>query len=95
MESLKEFLVREMAKNDEIFDDFVMLNVNSYKNWKGELIDINTPVDTGYGSPNLPEFIGWTEDYIYFPVVYDGLEYIGSVPRNPVKGFYKEHLGGW
>lgn len=28
-------------------------------------------------------FTAWTEKYVYFPLEYDGKEYIGYAPRNP------------
>jgi hypothetical protein len=34
------------------------------------------------GSRGLP-FTAWGERYVYFPVVYDGLEWVGYAPRNP------------
>lgn len=28
-------------------------------------------------------FTAWGEKYVYFPVVYEGLEWVGYAPRNP------------
>lgn len=28
-------------------------------------------------------FVAWSADWVYFPVKYDGAEWVGSVPRNP------------
>lgn len=30
-----------------------------------------------------PAFTIWTSDRVYFPVQYDGMGWVGSVPRNP------------
>jgi hypothetical protein len=47
----------------------------------------------GYGLPEGPSVLAWTDTYVYFPVQYDGAEWLGSVPRHPVKqGQY--HVGG-
>ena len=39
--------------------------------------------DTGYGGSNGKPFTAWGEKYVYFPVVYDGAECVGSAPRYP------------
>ena len=41
------------------------------------------PFDHGYGGARGCSFTAWTEQRVYFPVEYDGSEWIGSVPRNP------------
>lgn len=46
-----------------------------------ELIDYE--FDSGYGGENGPSFTAWTTNRVYFPVMYDGSEWISSVPRNP------------
>jgi len=30
-------------------------------------------------------FTAWGEKFVYFPVCYDGAEWVGSAPRNPCK----------
>ena len=40
--------------------------------------------DDGYGSTSGKPVLAWTADRVYFPVVYDGAEWMGSAPRNPV-----------
>lgn len=39
--------------------------------------------DDGYGGSNGPAVLVWTETHVYFPVVYDGAEWLDSAPRNP------------
>ena len=40
--------------------------------------------DAGHGSTSGKPVLAWTADRVYFPVVYDGAEWMGSAPRNPV-----------
>ena len=37
----------------------------------------------GYGGSEGMPFTAWSENYVYFPVVYDGAEWCGSAPRHP------------
>ena len=39
--------------------------------------------DSGYGGTNGEPFTAWGEKYVYFPICYDGAEWVGSAPRNP------------
>jgi hypothetical protein len=39
--------------------------------------------DASWGSTNGPPVLAWTEQNVYFPVAYDGSEWMGSAPRNP------------
>lgn len=45
----------------------------------------------GYGSSEGVPFTAWGEKYVYFPVVYDGAEWVGYAPRNPCD----ERTGHW
>ena len=38
-------------------------------------------------------FTIWTKNRVYFPICYDGVEWVGSVSRNP-DGKPTEHQGG-
>ena len=49
--------------------------------------------DTGYGGTNGCSFTVWTKDRVYFPVCYDGAEWVGSVSRNP-NSIATDHQGG-
>ncbi len=49
--------------------------------------------DDGYGGSEGMPFTLWTENYVYFPVVYDGAEWVGCAPRNPCSEA-TEHQGG-
>lgn len=45
--------------------------------------DLDIAFDDGVGCEEGAPFTAWSADYVYFPVVYDGHEWVGSVPRNP------------
>lgn len=48
---------------------------------------------TGYGSIEGKAFTAWGEKYVYFPICYDGAEWVGKAPRNPCNEA-TEHMGG-
>jgi hypothetical protein len=50
--------------------------------------------DDGYGDPEGCSFTAWGEKYVYFPLCYDGAEFVGCAARNPCKE-ETSHLGGW
>jgi hypothetical protein len=47
----------------------------------------------GYGGSEGMPFTAWTTNYVYFPVVYDGSEWVGSAPRNRCD-IETDHQGG-
>ncbi len=49
--------------------------------------------DCGYGGSEGRPFTAWSEAYVYFPVVYDGAEWVGCAPRFPGPEPTK-HVGG-
>jgi hypothetical protein len=49
--------------------------------------------DDGYGGSNGKPVLIWTGQRVYFPVVYDGAEWLGSAPRDPVT-WGQAHVGG-
>ncbi len=49
--------------------------------------------DSGFGTSEGPPVLVWTRDRVYFPVVYDGAEWLGSAPRHPTAEGQR-HLGG-
>lgn len=50
--------------------------------------------DAGWGGVEGPQILIWTEDYVYFPVVYDGAEELCRAPRNP-RPEPQAHVGGY
>jgi len=67
----------------------------------GETVVSNTLIDeemdkefsNGYGGSEGKSFTAWTENYVLFPIVYDGSEWVGYAPRNP-NGVAMDHQGG-
>lgn len=47
----------------------------------------------GYGMSNGKPFTAWGANWVYFPIVYDGAEWVGHAPRNPCD-ISMEHQGG-
>ena len=47
----------------------------------------------GYGGHEGAAFTAWSEKYVYFPIVYDGAEWVGRSPRNPCDEA-TAHMGG-
>ena len=56
-----------------------------------EILDVR--FNDGYGTAAGPPFLVWTAQYVYFPVCYDGSEWVGSAPRNPTT-HGQSHSGG-
>ena len=54
---------------------------------------LDVEFDCGYGGSNGPEFLVWTATHVWFPVVYDGAEWVGSAPRDP-QAEGQAHVGG-
>jgi hypothetical protein len=54
---------------------------------------LNREFNDGYGGSEGEPFTAWGEKYVYFPVVYDGAEWVGSAPRNPCDEKCS-HVGG-
>jgi hypothetical protein len=68
--------------------------------WPGDVIettltnaDLDKEFDSGFGGTEGCPFTLWTAKRVYFPVQYDGAEWVDSVSRNP-DGIATEHIGG-
>lgn len=55
--------------------------------------ELDIEFDDGYGGSEGKPFTIWTHDRVYFPAVYDGAEWVGSVPRHPCDEA-TGHVGG-
>ncbi len=77
-------LITEVLADNEKFDDLT-ISIDD-----GEL---DREFDNGYGGSNGAPFTAWSKDRVFFPLVYDGAEWVGSVPRNPC-GLRMFHQGG-
>jgi hypothetical protein len=86
MVTWRELITKTMSRFDENFED-VVHSVSENDNW----LDIN--FDNGYGLAEGQPFTLWTKNRVYFPVQYDGSEWVESVPRNPNQEV-KSHIGG-
>jgi len=55
--------------------------------------ELDEVFDNGYGGIEGKPFTAWSEKYVYFPIVYDGSEWVGSALRNPCN-IATNHQGG-
>ena len=55
--------------------------------------ELEAEFDDGWGGTQGAPFTAWGERYVYFPIQYDGAEWVGSAPRNPCDE-KTEHQGG-
>ena len=55
--------------------------------------ELNSEFDDGYGISCGEPFTAWSETRVFFPVVYDGAEWVSSAPRNPCDE-PTDHCGG-
>ena len=95
-----------MDKNKDSFDNFVECCITDDVGSKKEFgrysndgiltisLDwLDIEFYDGYGTSEGLPFVLWTEKYVYFPCVYDGSEWVESVPRSPT-ATKVEHFGG-
>ncbi len=54
---------------------------------------LDVAFDAGFGLPDGPAVLIWTERRVYFPLKYDGAEWLESAPRHPQPEGQK-HVGG-
>lgn len=54
---------------------------------------LDVEFDAGYGGTEGPPLLAWTDRRVYFPVCYDGAEWLGSAPRWP-RPEGQRHVGG-
>ena len=45
--------------------------------------ELDREFDTGYGGSEGAQFTAWSENWVFFPICYDGAEWVGRAPRNP------------
>lgn len=80
-----ELISAEMVRRG---DDWASVVAHTFK--EGEM---HVMFDCGFGGSRGIPFTLWTKTWVYFPVVYDGSEWVRSVSRNP-DGIPTEHVGG-
>lgn len=54
---------------------------------------LDASFDDGWGGTKGVPFTVWTKTRVYFPVCYDGSEWVADIPRNP-NGEATSHVGG-
>lgn len=45
--------------------------------------ELDRKFDNGFGGEEGAPFTAWSKDFVYFPICYDGSEWVGYAPRNP------------
>jgi len=82
----KELLTEAMEENNEAWNDIVSNTMSEE--------EMRRPFDSwpSSGREGIP-FTVWTHNSVYFPVTYDGREWVERVARNP-DGKPTEHIGG-
>lgn len=55
--------------------------------------ELNREFDESYGIEKGAPFTAWCGDWVYFPICYDGSEWVGHAPRNPC-AIAMSHQGG-
>ena len=81
----KTELEEEMEKHGERLDDLISCTMTTEE----MLVEFYA----GHGGEEGIPFTAWTEKRVYFPIMYDGAEWVGSVSRHP-DGIPTEHKGG-
>ena len=85
MENWKEMIEEEMKSRGETLSDIEQNTLTD-----SEMIE---KFYSGYGGTGGNPFTVWTAKTVYFPVCYDGAEWVGSVSRHP-DGKPTSHQGG-
>ena len=81
----KSLIILDMTRYDDSWDNVVSCTLTEEELCKKFYDD--------YGLPEGKPFTLWTKTRVYFPVVYDGAEWVGSVSREP-DGIPTTHFGG-
>jgi hypothetical protein len=76
MANWNEMLLECMESNKDSMDNIIHKVPDNEDTYTREF-------DDGYGILCGLPFTIWTNDYVYFPVRYDGAEWVSCVPRNP------------
>jgi hypothetical protein len=78
-------MLKEMAENDgeEVAEIVCTLSKK----------ELEEEFNSGYGGSEGRHFTAWGKNWVYFPIVYDGAEWVGHAPRNPCN-ISMAHQGG-
>ena len=101
MTTWRKLITEEMTKHGDSFDNLAGLALGITEKWDYDTDEdivtpgsLDTEFDSGFGSAEGCPFTFWTYTRVYFPVVYDGAEWVGSVPRYPDSNEAAKHFGG-
>lgn len=75
MDTWRKLIGEAMEDKGESFADVVAIAPAD--------LDLDRQFDSGFGGSKGHPFTLWTKKRVYFPVVYDGAEWVGSVARDP------------
>jgi hypothetical protein len=75
---------KELSKQKESFSDIISITLTEN--------ELNQEFDDDYGLLEGIPFTAWTTNRVYFPVDFNGAEWVGSVSRNP-NGIPTKHIG--
>lgn len=81
----KKLIENEMKERNETFADLESCTLSSAQ--------LTAGFNSDFGAVQGVPFTAWTAKTVYFPVCYDGAEWVGSVSRHP-DGKATEHIGG-
>jgi len=85
MTTWRTLLIDAMASHEETMLDIVSSTMTA------EQMDVE--FDNGYGTEEGIPFTVWTHNRVYFPICYDGAEWVGSASR-ATDGVPTRHMGG-
>ena len=86
MTTWRELLIPALEGRGETWDDIRAITLTE------EELDVE--FDCGYGGTEGIPFTVWTDKWVYFPLQYDGAEWVGSVPRTWYGMIKTHHKGG-
>lgn len=86
MTTWRKEIMRRMGEHGDSWDNIVGTAPDG-TDW------LDVEFHSGFGGHCGCAFTVWTNDRVYFPIVYDGAEWVGSAPRNP-SGEEMRHQGG-
>jgi len=75
----------ELEEQGETWDDIVSSTLSE--------TEMHVEFDDRFGATEGKPFTVWTRKRVYFPVMYDGAEWVESVARDP-DGKATTHMGG-
>ena len=85
MTTWRKLITESMRDVGESWDDVAQCTLSD--------VQLDRQFDCGFGGEEGAAFTLWTKERVYFPVCYDGSEWVDSVPRNPC-GEATSHVGG-